>query len=61
MEDVMETFFLKLAVAVIPLFALVASVITISNISSWYAHHPLAWHRRRRTILRAMAHGVMMR
>lgn len=57
----METFFLKLAVAVIPLVALVASVVTISNISSWYAHHPLTWHRRNRTILRALAHGVMMR
>lgn len=57
----METFLLKLAVAVIPLIALVASIITVSSISSWYAHHPLAWHRRRRTILRAVAAGVMLR
>lgn len=57
----METFFLKLAIAVIPLVALVTSVITIYGISSWYAHHPLAWHRRRRTILRAVAAGVMLR
>jgi len=57
----METFVLKLAVAVIPLVALVASVVIISNISSCYAHHPLAWHRRNRSILRALAHGVMMR
>lgn len=57
----METFFLKLVVAVIPLVVLVASVVTISSISSWYAHHPLAWHRRRRTILRAVASGVMLR
>lgn len=57
----METFILKLVVAVIPLVALVASVVTISSISSWYAHHPLAWHRRNRSILRAVAHSVMMR
>jgi hypothetical protein len=57
----METFLFKLAVAVIPLVTLVASVVTISSISSWYAHHPLAWHRRNRTILRALAAGVMMR
>lgn len=57
----METFLLKLAVAVIPLITLVASVVTISSISSWYAHHPLAWHRRNRSILRALAHGVTMR
>lgn len=57
----METFILKLAVAVIPLVALVVSVVSISIISSWYAHHPLAWHRRNRTMLRALASGVMMR
>ena len=57
----METFLLKLAVAVIPLVTLVASVVIISGISSWYAHHPLAWHRRRRSILRAVSSGVMMR
>jgi hypothetical protein len=57
----METFLLKLAVAVVPLVALVASVVIIANISSWYAHRPLAWHRKNRAILRALAHGVMMR
>lgn len=57
----METFILKLAVAVIPLVTLVASVVIISSISSWYTHQPLAWHRRRRTILRAVASGVMLR
>lgn len=57
----METFILKLAVAVIPLVLLVASVTTISKISSWYTHHPLTWHRRRRHILRALAAGVMLR
>ncbi|MDU0458461.1 MAG: hypothetical protein RW306_06960 [Geobacteraceae bacterium] len=57
----METFCLKLAVAVIPLILLVASVIITSTISSRYRHHPLAWHRKRRHILRAMAAGVMLR
>ena len=57
----METFFLKLSVAVIPLVALVASVTIISDLSSWYTHHPLAWHRRRHSILRALASGVMLR
>ena len=47
----METFILKLVVAVIPLVILVASVTTISSLSSWYAHHPLTWHRSRRSIL----------
>lgn len=57
----METFILKLAVAVIPLILLVASVTVISTVSHWYTHRPLAWHRRRRHILRALAHGVMLR
>jgi hypothetical protein len=57
----METFILKLAVAVIPLILLVASVNIISSISNWYTHHPLAWHRRRRHILRSLAHGVLLR
>lgn len=57
----METFCLKLAVAVIPLILLVASVIITSTISSRYRHHPLAWRRKRRHILRAMAAGVMLR
>ena len=57
----METFFFKLVVAVIPLVALIASVTIISDISSCYTRRPLAWHRRRRTILRALAGGVMMR
>ena len=57
----METFILKLLVAVLPLIVLVASVTIISNLSSWYTLHPLAWHRTRRSILRAMAAGVMLR
>jgi hypothetical protein len=56
----METFLLKLAVAVIPLFLLVTSVTLISAVSSWYTHHPLAWHRRRRHFLRTLAHGTLL-
>jgi hypothetical protein len=57
----MEDFFTRLAIAVIPLFTLVASITFISWFSSWYAHHPLAWYRKRRHILRALASGVMLR
>ena len=57
----METFIIKLAVAVIPLILLVASVITISSLVHWYTHHPLARHRRRRHMLRSLSHGVMLR
>lgn len=57
----METFIIKLAVAVIPLILLVASVIAISSLHYWYTHHPLSWHRRRRHMLRALAHGVVLR
>lgn len=57
----MGTFFLKLAAAVIPLVLLIASVTTFTKLSSWYTRHPLAWHRRRRHILRALAAGVMLR
>lgn len=57
----METFIIKLTVAVIPLILLVASVIAISSLVQWYTHHPLSWHRRRRHMLLALAHGVMLR
>lgn len=57
----METFILKLAVAVIPMVVLVISVTLISSLSSWYTQHPLAWHRKRRSILRALASGVIHR
>ncbi len=57
----METFIPRLAVAVIPFIALVASVTACSSLSRWYAHRPLAWHRSRRTILRALAGGIMLR
>lgn len=57
----METFILKLAIAVIPLVVLVASVTTISKLSMWYTHHPLSWHRKRHLIMRSLASGVMLR
>jgi hypothetical protein len=57
----MESFIFKLAVAVIPLVLLVASATTITYLSTWYAHRPLAWHRKRRNIQRALASGVMLR
>jgi len=57
----METFILKLAVAVIPLVLLVTSVLIISNLSSWHIRHPSAWRRMRRSILRTLAAGVELR
>jgi hypothetical protein len=57
----MEIFILKLAVAVIPLVLLVASVTIISTLSKKRVHHPLAWHRTRRDMMRALAAGVMLR
>ena len=56
----METFILKLAVAVIPLVVLVASITLLSSLSSWSRHHPLAWHRTRRSVLRTLAVGVKL-
>ena len=57
----METFIFKLAVAVIPLVTLVASVTFLSKLSAWYAHHPLSWHRTRRHVLHALASGILFR
>lgn len=57
----MESFILKLAVAVIPLVILIASTLIISDLFSWNNHHPLSWHRKRRQTLRAMAAGIMLR
>lgn len=57
----MESFILKLTVAVVPLVVLIASVTGCSRLSSWYTHHPLSWHRKRRSLLRALAAGVLMR
>lgn len=57
----MEMFFVKLSVAVIPLVTLVAAVNIITSITKWYAHRPLAWHRSRRHMLRALAAGMLLR
>jgi hypothetical protein len=57
----METFILKLAVAVIPLVVLVASVTIFSTLSKKHVHHPLVWQRTRRNMMRALAAGVMLR
>ena len=57
----MESFIIKLAVAVLPLFILVVFVTFIPDLSSWLSKHTLAWHRKRRTILRALAGGVLLR
>jgi hypothetical protein len=57
----METFILKLAVAVIPLVVLITSVTLCSCLSSWHSRHSQSTHRRRRSILRAIAAGVMLR
>ncbi len=56
----METFTLKLVVATVPLIMLVASVITLSEISRWYSHHHLFLFRIRRTILKTMTSIFML-
>lgn len=57
----MEIFLIKLAVAVIPLFVLVASVIITSKLSLFRTHHPLSWHRTRHSILHTLGEGVHLR
>ena len=57
----MKTSITKLAIAVVPLLTLVSSVIAIKLITSRHSHHSLSYHRTRRSILRALASGVMMR
>lgn len=57
----METFIVKLAVATVPLIVLVTTVIMLSGTSPWRAHHRFTWHRTRRTILKALAEGIMLR
>jgi hypothetical protein len=42
----METLIIKLAVAVVPLVVLIATVTSRPGPSSWYTHHPLSWHRK---------------
>ncbi len=57
----MKTFIPRLAVAVIPFVVLVASVIACTSLPRWSAHRPLAWHRSRRSVLRALAGGLWLR
>jgi hypothetical protein len=54
----METFLLKLAVAVIPLILLVTSVTAISPLFRRSPHHRRARHRVRRQMLRSLSCGV---
>lgn len=56
----METFILKLTIAIIPLAVLIASV-TIFSRYFGCTHRPLSWHRTRHSILRTLASGVMLR
>jgi hypothetical protein len=57
----METFFIKLVVATAPLILLVVSVTMLTCISHRRTHHSMSWHRRRRTILKTMAAGILLR
>jgi hypothetical protein len=56
----METFILKLAVAVIPLILLITITVASRHFAP-SAHQPLSWHRSRRQILCALATGIMLR
>jgi len=56
----MAFFLLNLEVAVIPFFSLVASVIFTSKLSFSRTHHPLSWHRTRRSVLHTLAAGVKL-
>lgn len=56
----METFIIKLAVAVIPLLLLVATITITSNLSARRKHHPLVCQRTRRSILRTLAAGAKL-
>jgi hypothetical protein len=57
----MQTILIITAVAVLPLALLTAAGLDRSSLSRWYCQHPLAWHRTRRQILRALAHGAQLR
>jgi hypothetical protein len=54
----METFLLKLAVAVIPLILLVTSVTVLSPLFRRSPHHHLTRQRARRQMLRSLSYGV---
>jgi ABC-type phosphate/phosphonate transport system permease subunit len=57
----MQTFLLITAVVILPLALLAAWGLTPSMITRWYCRRPLAWHRTRRQILRALGHGALLR
>ncbi|GAB7025297.1 hypothetical protein [Geotalea toluenoxydans] len=58
----METFIIKLAVAVLPLIALIGTItITFTLHRRIIAHRPLSYHRTRRSMQRALAVGTMLR
>lgn len=58
----MESFIIKLAVAVLPLVALIGTITCFSAINRRAAaHRPLSYHRTRRSIERALAVGTMLR
>lgn len=57
----MKTSLIKLAIAVVPFITLVSSIIVFKLITSNHSHHSFSFHRTRRSILRALASGVMMR
>lgn len=58
----MEPFIIKLAVAVLPLIALISTITFYSTINPRIlAHRPLSYHRTRRSVEKALAAGTMLR
>jgi hypothetical protein len=58
----MEPFIIKLAVAVLPLIALISTITFYSMIHRRIiAHRPLSYHRTRRSVEKALALGTMLR
>lgn len=58
----METFIIRLIVAVIPLITLIAAIIFLGESSSGkFLRRPLSYHRMRRSVGKAMAAGIMLR
>lgn len=56
----MESFLLKLAVAVLPLIFLIASIIIYTGLSSRHTRRSLSRHRNRRSIRRALTAGTVI-
>lgn len=56
----METIICRQTVTTVSPAARVATRSFMSPLLHWYAHHPLSWHRRCRSILRALACGAML-